>query len=659
MLSEVFVAGSDDEAKGYLSDGAAAAGVDAVVETTDLTSMELDLLQSVLTEQPLKHVLREPGGGVIAYGGDQGPWVEDVRPALTAALASLPADRKLDLPAGLLGVPGADGAGDQVGQLAAVLVDQVADDLLQPALHLGLQRLVHAQPVAEADDARLQPASQLRLRVGGCLGDRGLDLGAEPGRPLPDRRVGQQLVLHRLRPGRQLGLGAQPLGQLAQPQVVLPAQLVVRLGHQLVEELLQHGEALVEDHVVQRLRHPPRRLLAEPVAQRDPVVVEEPDQPAQHRLQQHLMVAAVHRDLQSACRDRGGRGLRDPAPHDLLDRGVDVLVPQHLTEAGQRVTRVLAQPGGVVRAYQPAADPAGHVQAAQLANDHLAGQEVLLDELAQALAQRVLLVRDDRGVRDGYPHRVPEQRGDREPVGQRAHHGRLGGGPQVAHPGRRLRDQHGDEEDQRRGAEQAGGEQLGAPQLRPAPLVRGRVAGDAEEGHVRTFFSYTSRRPVRVRFGSWNWIVSHSPMTIGARPPVAITDAVPPISASMRRTSPSIWPANPYRIPDCSASMVDLPITDRGRASSILNSRAPRAASASTEISMPGASAPPRNSPRSLTTSKLVEVPKSTTTQAPPYRWCAARELTIRSGPTSLGLSYSSGTPVRTPGSTITVGMSG
>ena len=93
MQSEVFVAGSDNEAKNYLSGGAAAAGVDAVVETTDLTSMELDLLQSVLTEEPLKHVLRQPGGGVIAYGGDQGPWVEDVRPVLTAALAALPADR--------------------------------------------------------------------------------------------------------------------------------------------------------------------------------------------------------------------------------------------------------------------------------------------------------------------------------------------------------------------------------------------------------------------------------------------------------------------------------------------------------------------------------------------------------------------------------------
>ena len=93
MQSEVFVAGSDGEARNYLSGGAAAAGVDAVVETTDLTSMELDLLQSVLTEEPLKHVLRQAGGGVIAYGGDQGPWVEDVRPVLTTALASLPADR--------------------------------------------------------------------------------------------------------------------------------------------------------------------------------------------------------------------------------------------------------------------------------------------------------------------------------------------------------------------------------------------------------------------------------------------------------------------------------------------------------------------------------------------------------------------------------------
>ena len=100
MLSEVFVAGSDDEAKGYLPAGAAAAGVSAVVETIGLTSMELDLLQSVLTGEPLKQVLREPGGGVIAYGGDKGPWVEDIRPALTFALAGLPAEQFVEVASG-------------------------------------------------------------------------------------------------------------------------------------------------------------------------------------------------------------------------------------------------------------------------------------------------------------------------------------------------------------------------------------------------------------------------------------------------------------------------------------------------------------------------------------------------------------------------------
>ena len=45
------------------------------------------------------------------------------------------------------------------------------------------------------------------------------------------------------------------------------------------------------------------------------------------------------------------------------------------------------------------------------------------------------------------------------------------------------------------------------------------------------------------------------------------------------------------------------------------------------------------NSPFSDTTSKLVEVPKSTTIAGPPYRVWAARVLTTRSGPTSFGLS--------------------
>ncbi len=151
-------------------------------------------------------------------------------------------------------------------------------------------------------------------------------------------------------------------------------------------------------------------------------------------------------------------------------------------------------------------------------------------------------------------------------------------------------------------------------------------------------------------------------MTSGARPPVAMivteSGSVGASSAAIRVAMPSIWPANPKMIPDCSASTVLLPITRLGLASSTFSSCAARRDSASTEISMPGASAPPTNSPRSLTASKFVDVPKSTTIAGPPYRCTAATAFMIRSLPTSLGLSYRSGTPVFTPGSTMTAGTS-
>ena len=71
--------------------------------------------------------------------------------------------------------------------------------------------------------------------------------------------------------------------------------------------------------------------------------------------------------------------------------------------------------------------------------------------------------------------------------------------------------------------------------------------------------------------------------------------------------------------PDCSASTVFLPLTRGGLVSSTLSSCAARRDSASTEISMPGASAPPTNSPLALTASKFVDVPKSAMTTGAPY----------------------------------------
>ena len=57
------------------------------------------------------------------------------------------------------------------------------------------------------------------------------------------------------------------------------------------------------------------------------------------------------------------------------------------------------------------------------------------------------------------------------------------------------------------------------------------------------------------------------------------------------------------------------------------------------EISIPGASTPPTYSPAWETTSKFVEVPKSTTITGGPYRSFAAAAFTIRAVPTSRGSS--------------------
>src|SRR3990167_8616563 len=67
-----------------------------------------------------------------------------------------------------------------------------------------------------------------------------------------------------------------------------------------------------------------------------------------------------------------------------------------------------------------------------------------------------------------------------------------------------------------------------------------------------------------------------------------------------------------------------------GATSSTRESRAAREISASAAVTSPGAMAPPTNSPRSSTQSKLVAVPKSTTMTGAPYSATAATALQTR-----------------------------
>ena len=89
MISEIFVARSDDEAVGYVDDGPSAAGLTDTVGVGELTSLEFDALHSTLTGAPFRDVLESGDGGLVLGRSDTGPWVSRLRPTLTDMLARL------------------------------------------------------------------------------------------------------------------------------------------------------------------------------------------------------------------------------------------------------------------------------------------------------------------------------------------------------------------------------------------------------------------------------------------------------------------------------------------------------------------------------------------------------------------------------------------
>ena len=80
-------------------------------------------------------------------------------------------------------------------------------------------------------------------------------------------------------------------------------------------------------------------------------------------------------------------------------------------------------------------------------------------------------------------------------------------------------------------------------------------------------------------------------------------------------------------------------MTLSGRSNATRGSLLARWNSASMEIAMPGAIAPPRYSRLGVTASKVVAVPKSTMMSPCGHLSYAATALTMRSAPTSRGLS--------------------
>ena len=89
---------------------------------------------------------------------------------------------------------------------------------------------------------------------------------------------------------------------------------------------------------------------------------------------------------------------------------------------------------GALRVRKPVGDQRGKVHLLQLLADWLLRQEIDLDEAAKIVRDPALVLRDDRGMRNGQTERTPEERHNRVPVSKAADGGSLGEGRDERQP---------------------------------------------------------------------------------------------------------------------------------------------------------------------------------------------------------------------------------
>ena len=203
-----------------------------------------------------------------------------------------------------------------------------------------------------------------------------------------------------------------------------------------IDEPERVREADEDARVQAHLGPVPGQHVVDQVADRGAEVraVERVDQRLGHRLDQPLVPALLVRDL-----ERGGEHRRDrarlrqpgqPAGEVAGRRRADLLRGPASDRADRRLEIGGSQALGAAR------EEIGQVEARDLAPDVILGEHAIAHHHPHALRHQLPVGGDDRGVGDGQPEGVPEERGHREPVGQPADDARLGDRQDPAAPPR-------------------------------------------------------------------------------------------------------------------------------------------------------------------------------------------------------------------------------
>ena len=304
------------------------------------------------------------------------------------------------------------------------------------------QTRVAPQPLAQTRQRMVQMPHQHGVVAPQVGFDGRADLGPDAVEIGPHIVALHDAILHRIDVARELGVLPQALDELDDPGVKLAADRVLRLRErrlnlldQLQRELVgQRVRHLVDvgDGVDQRGRLGPlgARELQQPRGderadlRRGEVIA----QLGQRAVEHILMATGLGHDVEHRSGGRGGVPGECAGDEEFADGAAHGL----LVEQGQRLDRHRADRAGDLREVagltQPLAEALGGVEDLELAEQDFGVEEVVADELGEAVSDAVLALRDERGVRDRQAERMPEQRDDREPVGQAADGGGLAEG---------------------------------------------------------------------------------------------------------------------------------------------------------------------------------------------------------------------------------------
>ena len=273
------------------------------------------------------------------------------------------------------------------------------------------------------------------------------------------------------------GEGFQPLFQLVAQRMVGIDQ---HFGQQLVKPVEDGiGQPLVQPGEAQQRIRP----VVDHVADHRLVVFQHQPGPADRAVDQRQVLAVRHGDFHHPPEQR-----RDLDPFELAgETGADLRAEPFGIERFEQFGEQLGRTGADARRPFPArfgqeiACRPGEVHVLHPPRHDLRDEEILAQEDRHRVGDAVLVLRDDRRVRDRQAERAAEQGGDREPVRQSADKAGLGKGMDIAPCPVRAFEPAGDEEYGGHHHQHAGG---GDPHPAGAVLQQGRSGG----GHGRGLF---------------------------------------------------------------------------------------------------------------------------------------------------------------------------